>query len=102
MYEYMEMPQELKSVAEAFVRNGEFNGGEEIYAIEELSELIKAICKVERYPNSGSCYKDLVIEVSHVYLILNHIRIKYGIGVEEIQEAMNDKTEQWARRILSS
>lgn len=49
MYEYMEMPQELKSVAEAFVKHGEANGVEDGFVIEELSELIRSICRIQRY-----------------------------------------------------
>ena len=89
-------PLESAEAAVLFVRHGERNGGEDIYAIEELAELIQAVCKIVRYGENGHmCRSDLIEEMSHVYLILNHLRFKYDISVGELQEAMDDKIEKF-------
>lgn len=103
MNECMEMPQELKSVAEAFVKHGEANGGEDGFVIEELSELIRAICRIQRYGETlgGTNFPkyNLTEEIAHVYLVLNHLRIKYDISVEDIQFLMNLKIMSWEKTL---
>ena len=103
MKDIVEMPQELKSVAEAFVKHGEANGGEDGFAIEELSELIRAICRIQRCEDSlnGACGEryNLVEEIAHVYLVLNHLRVKYDILIEDIQFFMNLKIKSWERHL---
>lgn len=103
MNEYMEMPQELKTAAEAFVKHGEAHGGEDGFAIEELSELIRAICRIQRYGEKlgGTNFPkyNLTEEIAHVYLVLNHLRIKYDISVESIQFLMDMKIMSWERAL---
>lgn len=103
MYEYMEMPQELKSVAEAFVKHGEANGGEDGFVIEELSELIRSICRIQRYGETlggtNMPKYNLTEEIAHVYLVLNHLRVKYDIPIGDIQFLMNLKIESWERAL---
>lgn len=99
MKDVIEMPQELKSVAEAFVEHGEAHGGEDGFVIEELSELIRAICRIQRYGNTlgGTNFPryNLTEEIAHVYLVLNHLRVKYDIPIGDIQFLMNLKIESW-------
>lgn len=103
MYEYMEMPRKLKSVAEAFVKHGEANGGEDGFVIEELSELIRAICRIQRYGETlggtNMPKYNLTEEIAHVYLVLNHLRVKYDIPIGDIQFLMNLKIESWERAL---
>lgn len=103
MYEYMEMPQELKSVAEAFVKHGEANGGEDGFVIEELSELIRSICRIQRYGETlggtNMPKYNLTEEIAHVYLVLNHLRVKYDIPIGDIQFLMNLKIESWEKAL---
>lgn len=57
--------------------------------IEEMSELIKVICKEQR--NSPKFKKgDLIEELSHVMLACDVIRLKYNISASEIYYIQED------------
>ena len=62
---------------------------ERVYLMEECAELIQACTKTMR---GHPCARDnLVEEMAHVYLTLNHVRCQEGITVDEIQDRMNAK-----------
>lgn len=111
----LECPIELKKTAEAFVHLGDIGCGEDTFAIEEAAEYIQALCKLKRYLHEKpSLYEsnaelkqqrliayskqDLAQEMAHVYLTLNHMRIVYGISLEEIQSFMDIKIAKYGFR----
>ena len=98
---YMECPKEPLSVAEKFVEDGNNTCGEHIYVIGELSELINAIAKVERATHGKNidkyfeAYDNLVEEIAHVYLVLNHLRIHYDVDIHAVQTEINNKIKEY-------
>lgn len=47
-------------------------------AIEEMSELIKALLKLRRYPDSEQAKKDILEEMADVSIMLDQMKIIYG------------------------
>ena len=65
-------------------------------AVEELSELIKEICKNKR----GSDNRDNIIEeMADCYIMLQQLEIIYGISLGEIIAAMYLKTQRLKKRL---
>ena len=64
-----------------------------LVCMEELSELIQAISKVERYPDEEIRKYNLVEEIADVNIIVEYLKIIYDINNEDISE--------WADRKLS-
>ena len=71
----------------------------EIIAIEEFSEIIKAITKLIRYPNSLSRIENLKDEIADCKIMLNTITRLYGIKDEEINLIMENKIIRGYKRI---
>lgn len=55
-----------------------------LVCIEELSELIKAITKAERYPNDDIKKDDIAEEMADVYICLEYLAKIYSISDEKI------------------
>lgn len=68
-----------------------------IVAIEELSELQKALCKVQR-PNQGSI-DDVVEEIADVEIMIHQIRIGLGISDEAVQAVKDAKLKRVANML---
>lgn len=64
-----------------------------LVCMEELSELIQAISKIERYPDEEIRKYNLVEEIADVNIIVEYLKIIYDINNEDISE--------WADRKLS-
>lgn len=60
-------------------------------AIEEMSELIKAICKND--------VKNIKEEMADVYVMLLQLRMIYGFSSEEIEEIKKEKIERTIERM---
>lgn len=65
---------------------------EEDVAIEELSELTKAIVKQRRFGNNTS---SIVEEMADVYICLKHLQIIYRIDDNELQKQIDYKMERY-------
>ncbi len=64
-----------------------------LVCMEELSELIQAISKIERYPDEEIRKYNLVEEIADVNVIVEYLKIIYDINNEDISE--------WTERKLS-
>lgn len=77
----------------AIEKNGKIK--QSVIAMEECSELIKAISKMIRYSSdedSACVFKDdLIEEMADVYIILDELKIMYDILEFEIDEIMKLK-----------
>ena len=65
-------------------------------AIEEFSELIKEICKHKR--GEGNI-DNIIEEMADCYIMLEQIRIIFGIGNLDIDKAMIRKLDRLAKRL---
>ena len=100
-FDYMHCPKESIDTVRKFVEDGQANGGEYSFVREELAELIRA---VERYERLLKLYErpedmpynirdNLIEEISHVYLVLNHLRYVAAIPLGFIQGKMDAKIQ---------
>lgn len=65
-------------------------------AIEELSELVKEICKHKR----GADNRDKIIEeMADVYIMLSQIEIIFGVTDSEIEKVMDEKFDRLEKRL---
>ena len=69
-----------------------------IVAIEELSELQKALCK---YLRNGELTYNLLEEMADVYIMLEQLKIIFNIDLPEIFDEMNRKLERTKERYLT-
>lgn len=68
-------------------------------AVEELSELIKEICKNKR----GRDNRDNIIEeMADCYIMLEQLAIIYGIRLNEIVAMMYSKTQRLEKSLAES
>lgn len=68
-------------------------------AVEELSELIKEICKNKR----GRDNRDNIIEeMADCYIMLEQLAIIYGIELNEIVAMMYSKTQRLEKSLAES
>ena len=84
---YYPQPHETTEDVHFFANTGD---DERIYLMEECAELIQACTKSIR-KWSDDTRKNLVEEMAHVYMSLNHVRHQYKISAEEIQEKIDEK-----------
>lgn len=96
------MPYESNNVVLEFLKLSEEDDIAEFeYCLEELSELIQAIQKLKRARKRGKidsekkAKQNLIEEIAHVYLTLNHVRAQEHISIVEIQKAIDEKIEEW-------
>lgn len=72
-------------------------------AIEEMSELTKSLCKIERYPAidfRNEKYMDSVIEeIADVWIVIEQLRHLYGAA--DVDRVIEEKIERQLERIKS-
>lgn len=104
-YDYMHCPKESFETIRKFVEHGQNNGGEYSYVREELAELIRAVERYERtfykadydapYEYVCSIKDNLIEEIAHVYLVLNHLRYVSFTPLQFIQDKMDIKIREY-------
>ena len=65
-----------------------------LICIEELSELIQAITKMERYPNDETRKNDLTEELTDVLICLDYLALIYEIDEAKIDEIWSKKLKR--------
>lgn len=65
-------------------------------AIEELSELIKEICKHKRGEDN---LDNIIEEMADCYIMLSQLRIIFGIRLDDISRVKWEKLERLAKRL---
>jgi NTP pyrophosphatase (non-canonical NTP hydrolase) len=70
---------------------------QEMMAIEECSELIKAICKFNRKPTTGKEFTDLIDEIADVTIMMRQMAII--VGPERVEERIKFKIERLKKRL---
>jgi hypothetical protein len=65
-------------------------------AVEEFAELTKEICKYKRGADNIS---NIVEEMADCYIMLEQIKIMFGLGSEIISDEMNRKIERLKLRL---
>lgn len=73
--------------------------------IEELSELIQAVCKIGRSKNSEQftkIYNNLVEEIADVEIMLQQARLIYNINEKDIQNVKKQKLNRLKKRLDKS
>ena len=104
-YDYMHCPKESFETIQKFVAHGNANGGELSFVREELAELIRAVERYERtfyaenadppYEYACSVKDNLVEEIAHVYLVLNHLRYTTYTPLQFIRDKMDIKIHEY-------
>lgn len=69
---------------------------EKIVVLEELSELMKEVCKMERGLGNLS---NLVEEMADVYIVLDLIKAHYFISGDEVEMMIANKESRNRRRL---
>ena len=64
--------------------------------IEELSELMKELCKLQR---NQTDYNKLVDELADAFIMLNQLQLMLGITDEELQVAIHGKAKRLAEKL---
>lgn len=85
------MSEVFKQAIETYGAEGQLN-----VAIEELSELIKEICKHKRGTDNTEA---IIEEMADCYIMLEQMQMIFGIGSTVIQDAMNKKVNRLKRRL---
>jgi len=67
-----------------------------LMAIEEMAELTKAICKMDR----GGSKEDLIDEIADVTIMLEQLRLFFGIN-QEVCDRMDQKIERLSKRLAN-
>lgn len=81
----------LKKAIETYGAEAQLN-----VAIEELSELIKEICKYKR----GADNKEAIIEeMADCYIMLKQMQMIFGLGSTVIVDAMRKKIDRLEKRL---
>lgn len=65
-------------------------------AVEELSELIKEICKSKRGNDNRA---NIIEEIADCYIMLEQLEIIFGIDSEEIYARFNEKLKRLEKRL---
>jgi NTP pyrophosphatase (non-canonical NTP hydrolase) len=65
-------------------------------AIEEMSELMKALTKNMRGEHNR---QDIVEELADVYIVLDQIMVMHGIDLDDVVKEMNFKAKRLADRL---
>lgn len=68
-------------------------------AIEEMSELIKEICKEKRHGLQPWTNTAIADEIADVFIMLNQLRDLYGIREEQMQAKIDFKIDRLQKRI---
>ena len=67
-----------------------------VVAIEELSELIKEICKHKRYMDNTAA---IIEEMADCYIMLEQMQMIFGLGSTVIKDAMDKKIARLEKRL---
>lgn len=70
-----------------------------VVAIEELSELIKEICKLKRYMDNTAA---IIEEMADCYIMLEQMQMIFGFGSTVIKDAMDKKIARLEKRLAES
>ena len=65
-------------------------------AVEELSELIKEICKNKRGADNR---EEIIEEMADCYIMLKQLEIIFGISYYEVQEVIDKKIARLEQRL---
>lgn len=65
-------------------------------AIEEMSELMKALTKNMRGEHNR---QDIVEELADVYIVLDQVMMMHGIDLDDVVRKMNEKAKRMADRL---
>ena len=76
----------LRQVIETYGAEAQLN-----VAIEEFSELIKEICKHKRHMDN---IKDIIEEMADCYIMLEQMKMIFGLGSIVILDAMDKKIKR--------
>lgn len=68
-------------------------------AMEECAELIQAVNKCLRYPDSEEKHTDLVEEMVDVTIMLEQLVLIFNVKCDEFNEMMNKKIERILNRL---
>lgn len=71
---------------------------QKIVAMEELSELIKEISKDLRGQDN---IENILEEMADVFIMLEQLRVMYGLTDYDIQEAIDKKLERLEKRLAN-
>lgn len=82
----------MKSLAERVVHHNSYETNV-ICCIEEMSELIKVLCKEQRKSPKFN-QKDFVEELSHVMLMCEVLRVNTGLDYKEVYSTQKDAVER--------
>lgn len=82
----------LKEAIETYGAEAQLN-----VAIEELSELIKEVCKHKRYANNRTA---IVEEMADCYIMLEQMKMIFGLSEEDIKNQMSRKVDRLRRRLM--
>lgn len=66
-------------------------------AVEELSELIKEICK---YKRGGDNIKNIIEEMADCYIMLDQLEIIFGIKYSDVATVIEEKTLRLENRLF--
>lgn len=69
-------------------------------AQEELSELIQAISKIKRYPNSKDAQLNLIEEIADVSIMIEQLQMYFGISNEVIQDEADIKLDRLENKMF--
>ncbi|MGN0619616.1 MAG: hypothetical protein ACI4J7_11410 [Ruminiclostridium sp.] len=72
---------------------------ETVIAMEELSELIKAISKVRRYGLIGDHKRNLIEEIADVNIVVYELMMMFDISYDEVSKVINRKIARIAQRL---
>lgn len=69
-------------------------------AQEELSELIQAISKIKRYPNSKDAQLNLIEEIADVSIMIEQLQMYFGITDEVVQDEVDIKLDRLENKMF--
>ena len=87
-----------------YERNIKYHGIEQetTIAMEECSELIKAISKCKRYGFVDKHCDNLIEEIADVLIIINELQLIYDISDNDIENIKNTKMDRMDYRIKNN
>ena len=87
-----------------YERNIQYHGIEQetTIAMEECSELIKAISKCKRYGCIDKYRENLIEEIADVLIIINELQLIYDISDNDIENIKNTKMDRMDYRIKNN
>ena len=70
-----------------------------LICMEELSELVQAISKIERYPDEEIRKYNLVEEIADVNIIIEYLKIIYDIDVADVNGWIDKKINRLYKKL---